>query len=177
MSYSSRARRNMLSVSAEADLLVALEIHHEDLEEPIRVVNDTVDLDVALWSGEEWEVIKFVACPFDLSLPDDVDQQIPKATLTVDNIGRELTQWLEYSRGGKGAKVRILMAMRTYIEEVFTDREGREGYSPWEFDMTLDMSGIKVDNLVVRAELGFQENFSQPAVKMRYDPRTAPGLW
>ena len=193
MSYSSRARRNMLSVSAEADLLVALEIHHEDLEEPIRVVNDTVDLDVALWDEDEWREIKFVACPFDLSLPDDVDQQIPKATLTVDNIGRELTQWLEYSRGGKGAKVRILMAMRSYagqglwsygpyadeayMSADYATGQDSDGYNPWEFDMTLDMSGIKVDNLVVRAELGFQESFSQPAVKMRYDPRTAPGLW
>src|SRR5690625_6037672 len=93
MSYSPKAKRNMLAVSAEADLLVALEIHHEDLEEPIRVVNDTIDLDVALWDGDEWQEIKFIACPFDLSLPDDVDQQIPKATLTVDNICRELTQW------------------------------------------------------------------------------------
>lgn len=170
--YSPLARRNLLATSAEADIVVALEIHHEDLEVPVRVVNDSQNLEVVINGDDGPETIEFIACPFDISLPDDVDQQMPRATLTVDNIGRELTQWLEYSRGGKGAKVRILQATRSDVGSIESPIN-----NPWEFDMLLDMSGIKVDNLTVSAVLGFQEGFNQPAVKVRYDPKTAPGLW
>src|SRR5690606_8158686 len=131
-------------------------ITHPELEVPIRVVNDTVAITV---QGHE-----FVACPFDITLPDDVDQQTPKAKLSVDNIGRELTQWLEYSRGGKGAKCRIMQVMRSDPEVI-------------EYDMTLDMSGLSIDNMTVSAELGFQNTLMQPAVTMRFDPLTAPGMW
>lgn len=156
MTYSASARRNLLATSADEPFLVLLEITHPELEVPVRVVNDTQNITV---QGNE-----FIACPFEITLPDDVDQQTPKAKLSVDNIGRELTQWLEYSRGGKGAKCRIMQVMRSEPDII-------------EYDITLDMSGLSIDNLAVSAELGFQSTLMQPAVAVRYDPFTAPGMW
>lgn len=156
MTYSPSARRNLLATSADEPFLVLLEITHPELEVPVRVVNDTQNITV---QGNE-----FIACPFEITLPDDVDQQTPKAKLSVDNIGRELTQWLEYSRGGKDAKCRILQVMRSDPDVI-------------EYDITLDMSGISIDNLSVSAELGFQNTLMLPAVAVRYDPLTSPGLF
>lgn len=156
MTYSPKARRNLLSTSAGEPFLILLEITHPELVVPIRVVNDTQSITVL---GNE-----YIACPFEITLPDDVDQQTPKARLSVDNIGRDLTQWLEYSRGGKDAKCRILQIMRSDPDII-------------EYDMTLDMSGISIDNLSVSAELGFQNTLMLPAVTVRYDPLTSPGLF
>jgi Domain of unknown function (DUF1833). len=155
-SYTAPARRNLLATSADEPFLVLLEITHPELTVPIRVVNDSQNIVV---EGNE-----FIACAFRITLPDDIDQQVPEARLEVDNIGRELTQWLEYSQGGKGAKCRIMQVLRSDPDTV-------------EFDMTLDLSGLSVDNFVVRGQLGFQDTLGQPAVKLRFDPNTAPGLW
>lgn len=154
--YTPAGRRNLLSTSADEPFLILLEIQHPDLEVPVRVVNDTQAITVG---GND-----YVACPFEITLPDDVDQQVPKAQLRVDNIGRELTQWLEYSRGGKGATCRIIQCLRS-DPDVF------------EYDMTLDMTGIGIDNLTVTADLGFQNTLMLPAVAVRYDPKTTPGAY
>lgn len=154
--YTPAGRRNLLATSADEPFLVLLEITHPDLEVPVRVVNDTVNFTAR---GNE-----YIACPFQITWPDDVDQQQPKGQLQVDNIGRELTQWLEYSNGGRGARCRLIMALRS-DPDVF------------EYDITTDMTDISIDNLAVTATLGYQNTMSLPAVALRFDPFTAPGLW
>ncbi|WP_368655383.1 DUF1833 family protein [Castellaniella ginsengisoli] len=154
--YTSAGRRVIFSTSPSEPILYLLEITHPDLDEPVRITSDSVNF---VSRGHE-----YVSCQFSLTLPDDVAEQTPKASLGVANIGRELTQWLEYSRGGKGAKCRIIQCLRS-DPDVF------------EYDMTLDMSGIFIDNLAVAAELGFQNTLMLPAVAVRYDPKTTPGGW
>lgn len=156
MTYTNKAKRALNATSAEEPILELLEITHKDLAVPIRVVNDVQNITA---QGNE-----FIACPFSLARPDDVDQQTPTAKLTVDNIGRELTQWLEFSNGGKGARCRIMAVLRSEPNVL-------------QFDMTLDLTGLSIDNLTVSGQLGFQNTLMQPAVTVRYDPLTAPGVW
>jgi hypothetical protein len=154
--YTSAARRNLLATSADEPFLVLLEITHPDLSVPVRVVNDTQDITV---SGND-----FVACAFDVTLPDDTDGQIPQAQISVDNVGRELTQWLEVSRGGQGAKCRIMQVMRSEPDVL-------------EFDMTLDLTNLKIDNLKVTGTIGFQNTLALAGTVPMFTPTTAPGLW
>lgn len=156
MTYSTNARRNLLATSADEPMLELAEITHKDLAVPIRVVNDTIDIIV---KGQT-----YIACPFALSRPDDVDQQTPTAKMSVDNIGRELTQWLEASNGGKGARCRMMTVMRSSPNVI-------------EFDMTLDLTGLSINNQTVDGQLGFQNTLMQPAVTVRYDPISSPGLF
>lgn len=191
--YSDRASRNLLATSADEPFLILLEITHPELEVPVRVVNDTQNITIVINHQGTAKAVEFIACPFDIKLPDDVGEQVPSATLTVDNIGRELTQWLEYSRGGAGAKCRVLQVLRSeatkysledfeeYAENYFAEDFVRQldvtDWQPFEYDITLDMSGISVTNLVVSAELGFQNTLMQSAVTVRYDTITSPGLF
>ncbi|WP_427183622.1 DUF1833 family protein [Bordetella bronchialis] len=153
---STNGRRQLLATSADENLLVCLEIIHPDLAEPIRVVRDTQDL---LARGNT-----YTACPFDITLPDDIEGQIPQATIQVDNVGRELTEWLEFSRGGQGARCRLILVYRS-DPDVF------------EYDLTMDMTGLKIDNQKVSGNLGFVNTLSQVAVVKVFTPATAPGLW
>lgn len=155
-SLSTAAARNVLATSADEPLLAAIEITHPDLEVPARFVNDTADITI--------EDNTFFACRFDLTLPDDQDEQVPQARLEVDNIGRELTQWLEESQGGKGAKCRMLMVLRSNPGNL-------------EFDMTLDLTGLEITNFRVSGDLGFKNTLMQSAVAVRYDPSTSPGIF
>ncbi|OXC91037.1 hypothetical protein BMR85_007520 [Achromobacter sp. KAs 3-5] len=154
--YSAEARQNLLSTSADEPFLVAIEITHPDLSVPARFVNDSQN--IVLFGAE------FFATAFRVALPDDKEQQVPQARLEVDNVGRELTQWLEYSRGGKGARCRIIQVLRSDPSVI-------------EFDMTLDLTGLVIDNMTVSGVLGFQSTLGQAAVTVRFDPLSSPGLW
>lgn len=154
--YSSEARQNHLATSADEPFLVAIEITHPDLAIPARFVNDSQNIFI---QGNE-----FFATAFRVALPDDKNQQLPQARLEVDNVGRELTQWLEFSRGGKGARCRIIQVLRSDPNLI-------------EFDMTMDLTGLVIDNMTVNGVLGFQNTLGQTAVAIRFDPLTSPGLW
>ncbi|MBA8734234.1 DUF1833 family protein [Chromobacterium violaceum] len=154
--YSQHAREQLNATSADDILLTLLEIRHPLLAVPVRVVGDTQNIVVA---GDE-----FIACAFDITLPDDTDNQLPQARLEIDNIGRELTQWLEQSGGGVGATCRILQVMRSTPNLI-------------EFDITLDMSGLSMDRQKISATLGYADLLNQPAVTRYYTPDTAPALF
>lgn len=154
---SQAGRRNVLATSADEPLLAMVEITHADLgDTPIRVINDTQPL---VSRGQT-----FLACPFDVTLPDDVDGQIPQARLEVDNVGRELTQWLEVSRGGQGARCRLMFVLRSDPDV-------------YEVDLTMDLTGLKITNLRASGVLGFKHTLGQRSVAKTFTPATAPGLW
>lgn len=154
--YSSAARTNLLATSADEPFLILLEITHADLTVPVRVVNDVQSITS---NGSE-----FIGCPFDITLPDDVSGQMPQATLEIDNIGRDLTQWLEYSRGGQGARCRIMQVMRSDTDLI-------------EFDMTLDLNNMLISNTKVTGILGFENILNRAGTITTFTPKTAPGLW
>jgi len=151
-----KGRRNLLATSADEPMLVLLEITHADLAIPIRVVNDNQNITVL---GNE-----YIACPFRISLPDDQDQQVPKAVVSVDNIGRELTTWLETSNGGKGAKLRVMAVLPSSPNIL-------------EVDMKMDLFGLSINNQTVDGELGYKNTMMRAAVGMRYDPISSPGVF
>lgn len=154
--YTSAARQNLLATSADEPFLILLEITHSALVTPVRIVNDVQNIVVG---GNT-----FTAMPFRVTLPDDVKGQIPQAKLEVDNIGRELTQWLEVSGGGQGAKCKIMQVMRSDPNTI-------------EFSITLDLTNLSITNEVVSGQLGFVNTLGQVSTTVTFTPATAPGLW
>lgn len=144
---------------APADtLLDALEIRHPALPDPIRVVNDTTSLEL---EGETWQGVAFEA-----RAPSDAEGRIPSAELQVDNVGRPLMGWIEAARGGAGATVRM---MRVLV---------RPGAAPAvEWEVTTDVLSIRADQRHVTVRLGYDLLLQRPAVSMRFDPATAPGVF
>lgn len=153
--YSTAAKEELLSVSGEAPLL-CLEITHGALSAPIRVVSDNQDL---LSNGNTYTALAFRAM-----LPDDLEGQLPRAQLVVDNVGRELVQWLEASNGGEGARVKMMQIRRADPDVV-----------EWEID--LDLTNVKMTAREVSGQLGFEDLLSRPAVAKMYNSTTAPGLY
>jgi hypothetical protein len=154
--FTQAARRQLLATSADQNLLVLLEITHPALVVPIRVVRDTQDLTT--------RGVTFTACAFDITLPDDVEGQIPQAQIQVDNIGQELTQWLEVSGGGAGAQCRIIQMYRSDPDV-------------YETDITTDLTGLVIDNQKVTGNLGFVNLLGKTGVTYLFTPDRAPGLW
>ena len=143
---------------APADVpLTALEITHLDLNTPIRVVNNTENITI---EGNE-----YIALRFDAVFADDQQGQVPRAQIRIDNVGRALTEPLDRIGGGAGAAIRAMQVMRDADPKVI------------EWEVTMDLAGVTVNQLEVTATLGFDPLLSRAAVTLRHDPQNSPGLF
>lgn len=155
-SYSAQYKSTLAKVSMEETPLILLEIDHPDLPSPVRVVNDTLNLTS---NGNE-----YIAFPFNCILPDDYENRLPRAILSISNVGRDLMQWLETSDGGNGATARFQQVMRSRPNQI-------------EWEITMSLFNVTANNLEVSAELGFENLFAKPASSISYRPETSKGLF
>ena len=154
--YSLTARRQLHTTASDDPPLVLLEITHPNLSTPVRVVGDTQDL---VSNGET-----FVAMGFRVRLPDEINGQQPRAELAVDNVGRELMQWIEQSAGGRNAKVRLMQALRSNPDNI-------------EWEISMYHNNLRATQAEISGELGFPRLLDVPAVQVRADPQTMPGIF
>lgn len=150
-----RSRRELAPAGLVLD---AIEITHPDLPDPARAVNDVRE---RLIEGN-----RFPGLPFRARVADAADGRVPSAEITVDNVGRDLTQWVEAANGGTGATVRMM--------QVLADGEGG---ATVEWDMHLDVLSSRVNQQVVAFRLGFDPLLGRPAVLYRHDPERSAGLF
>lgn len=87
--------------TGEAFLLL-LEINHDDLDTPLRFVNNTEDVT----SNSD----VYTAFPFEISLPSDREDQLPTVTLAIDNIDRTLVSTIRDITSPPTASVSVIMA-------------------------------------------------------------------
>lgn len=154
--YTPNYKQTVNALSAKESPLLLLQIDHPDLGAPIRVVNDTQNITS---NGN-----LYIALAFSCSVPDDQEGQLPQAKLEVDNIGRELVQWLEVSQGGMGATATLSEVLRSVPNLI-------------EWQITMDLTGMIVSPFKVTGTLSFLDTLNQQAVAIQYRPDTSPGLF
>lgn len=134
-----------------------LTVTHADLEDPIRLVQDTADLDSR---GET-----FTAAAFRVAPPDDRDGGLPRASVTFDNTaGSTLAALVEAAGGGKGASVLLEQVRRSAPDTV-------------EWALTLELADVAVTMAEVSGTLGYEDVLNRSAVALSYRPSVAPGLF
>lgn len=154
--YSSAYKSTLARVNASESTLILLEITHEELSTPVRIINDTDDLTS---NGN-----LYIACPFRCVLPDDFEGQMPKAKLSVDNVGRDLMYWIETTGGGEGSQVRFMQVMRSRPDTI-------------EWEITMSLFNVNASMMEVSAELGFENLFGRPAILRQYRPENSAGIF
>lgn len=154
--YTPQYKSTLSRVSGEEAPLFLLEINHPSLDVPVRVINDTQDL---VSNGNT-----YIACPFRCVLPDDFEGQLPKARLAVDNVGRDLMHWVETSGGGAGSTVNLTQVMRSRPDTI-------------EWSISMNLYNVQATMQEITAELGYENLFAKPAIKMQYRPDNSPGVF
>jgi hypothetical protein len=154
--FSANYREAVNSTSADELPVLLLEITHPDLPTPVRVVNDAQDL---VSNGNT-----FTAVPFRAKFPEEPESGLPRAELAIDNIGKELVQWIDASGGGQNASCRMMQVLRSDPNTL-------------EFDITLALTNLQVTATEVRGLLGFDDLLNRTAVTWTYKPELAPGLF
>lgn len=155
-SYSSAFKSTLADVSAPEAPYILLQIDHPELATPVRVINDTQDLTS---NGNV-----YVGVPFRCTLPDDFENQLPKARLSVDNVGRELMYWIETSGGGAGSTVTLSQVMRSRPNTI-------------EWSITMNLYNVSCTMNEISGELGYENLFSKKAISLQYRPSNSPGIF
>lgn len=153
---SSRFRRLAQMLSPEERPLILLELQHALLPEPMRFVNDNLDL---VSNGHN-----YLAAGFAFTWPDDQDKQTPAAALAINNAGGGVGAFFERTHGGRGALVRAMQVLRSAPDFL-------------EDDLLLDLHNIEVTTMTASGQLGYEDVLNKPGTAYTFRPETAPGIF
>lgn len=158
--YSANFKEQTGATSGEEPLYL-IRITHPQLAVPARYVRDSQNLVI---THPVHGVEEYFAAWFDVMMPDDVSGKLPRAPIRFDNIGRELTQWIDQSKGGKGAQMEVMQVMR-------------EAPAVIEADIVCDLVRVHQNPAFIIGEIGYEDTLNQPALSATYRPDTAPGIF
>lgn len=137
-------------------VLELLEITHPSFSAPMRIVNDTRNVD----SGG----VTYVAYPFRITLPQDVKGEAPRCTIEIDNTGRDLTGELEALPANSTLECAYRIADRSTPDTI-------------EYAFSLPLSRASVNVAVISAVIGVDHLMRLQAVRKIHDPTTSPGIF
>lgn len=150
-------KKTLNAIEGDERPLFLLQIDHDDLTQPIRVVNDTEDV---VSNGNT-----YLAFPYTINLPSQEEESPPTVTLEIDNVGRDLMTWLESSNGGEGATATISMVLRSNPDVVEIG------------PLTLDLVNVKATPFKVQGNLGYEDLLNRPGNPIEYRPHNYPGIF
>ena len=154
--FSNALKINVNKLSANESPIVLIEIDHPMIPETIRLVHDNCDV---ISNGET-----YMAMSFELKRQADVQGELPKVSLTVQNVGRSLVKWIDMSGGGKGAQVTAKIIRRSDPDLV-------------EESIPMGIERVTVTTLLVSFHLVVYNNLVRRGIKAVYNNITAPGLF
>ena len=156
MTVSNASRARLQASSDPHGFLELLLIEHASWTDPVRVVNDTRDWVIG---GQTW-----IALPFRVRLPNQVQGESPRAQLQIDNVGRELTAAIEALPVGSTLLATLRIVSRATPSVV-------------DCEFISLLGGISITPTAVTCTMGPDDTLRQSAVRVRFDPANAPGLF
>ena len=139
---------------------LAMQISHPDINTPVRIVADNVDHTIGT---DIYTAVAFRGSP-----PQIREGEAPRASFEIDNVGRELLQWVEATGGGRGASIRVML--------VHFDPVIDASVIAWELP-ALSVGTAQISNETVSFDLVFRSGRSRPGLKFRATPTVSPGLF
>lgn len=152
---SSTALQSMFSEETDEIYVVLITIDHEELPAPIRVCSDSID---TMSRGNN-----YISYPFEFSLPTDLEEGPPSASITVDNVHRDLTNSL-----------RMITSPATFTIEIVRASDPDTLESSF---LPLKMRSVKVDALTISGELTTDDDTAEPFPYRSFTPSSFPGLF
>jgi hypothetical protein len=135
--------------------LALVEITHDDLVTPIRVVNNTEDITS---NGNT-----FVGYPFDIVLTDDVDDSPPTASIEIDNVDRDILDTIRTITTAPDVKIQIILASQPDTIELEIDG--------------MQLVNVEADATTIQGNLQFTNILDQKFPQFSFVPSLFPALF
>jgi hypothetical protein len=141
--------------STDKVFLALLTITHPGMAQTVRVVNDMVNLTSR---GND-----YIALPFQIDLPAEIEEELPRVRLTIDNVDRLLVE-----------AIRTLTSPPTIaLEVVLASSPDTVEAGPFPFALR----NAEYDSLVVTGELAFEDVLNEGFPAHSFTPNLFPGVF
>lgn len=154
--FSDDLKINVNKLNADETPIVLIEITHPLITDTIRLVQDRCDV---VSNGET-----YMAMSFNLQRQADVQGELPKVTLTVQNVGRSLVKWIDVSGGGKDAVIVAKIIRRSNPDLI-------------EESIPLGVERVTVTTMTVVFHLVVYNNLVRRGIKYIYNKNYFPGIF
>ena len=160
----SAAMKEALFAAQTSEVFIMLvTIDHSTLASPIRVTTDTmVDLGDNVWgvtsNGED-----YIALPFELTWPNEDEDQSPVSKVKIDNISREIVTAIRSIDSPADFTVQIVTA---------TDPDTVEAQL-----LGFQLKNVRYDAFIVEGDLTIEVFDQEPFPAGRMDPARFPGMY
>ena len=154
-SLNSAALASIYAETTDEVWLELLEITHDDLATPFRLVNNNEDITS---NGNVYTAFAFRA-----RLPQQVEKELTKFTITLDNVSRLLIEELRTVSTSPQIALSIVLA---------SDPDTVEA-GPFNFVLKT----ISYDALTIEADLSNEDYHTEPFPFQRFTPLNFPGLF
>lgn len=151
---STTAREAIYAQQTDEVFLTILEITHDDIQVPIRIVNDYSNI---VSNGNT-----YTAFPFQISLPKE-SEEISRASVSFDNVSRELIDEIRSIETPPSISLSIILADSPDTIEV----------GPFNFILT----NATYNQFTIQAELNFEDILNQNYPADTFTPQNHPGLF
>ena len=150
--------QELFSDETDHVFLNLITVDHSNMPSPIRVVNNNESI--------SYDGNTYLPFPFKISLASDTEEEVPKVNLKFDNIDRRL---IDDIRSITTAPDVDLEVVRVKPDGTIVSEIGPNSFK---------MNEVQYDVMEINANLGYESDYlNEPAVKDRFDPSVAPGLF
>lgn len=133
-----------------------LEVSNPSFSESMHICNDGQDF---VSRG-----ISYIGLPFGFTLPDDVSGQAPRMRLTMDNVGRGISDELERRLPGTTTMAKLIIVPR--------DQPDVHQHVYW-----LPMSSVSISGVSAQATCSVDELMRRAACQQIANPHTLAGIF
>jgi hypothetical protein len=152
---SATARAAIYAAQTDAVFLQLIEIDHEDLEDPLRFVNNTESV---VHGGNT-----YLPFPFRIDLPDEKEDTITNATLTIDNVDRQIVTAVRTLATAPTITWKLVLASSPDTVEA----------GPFEFVLR----NVRYSLYTVSGELVYEDRLNLEIPKLKFTPEYFGGLF
>lgn len=135
--------------------LYLLTLTHPSLGAPIRLCSNVTDI------TSRGNV--YTAYPFQIAIPSEIDGELPRVELLIDNVARLLVDELRTLATPLTATLELILASAPDTVEA----------GPWN----CTLKKAEYDALTVRLDLGYEDILNEPVSYRRFTPTDFPGLF
>lgn len=153
MSKFSERNQRLANTVGQVELL---EVTNPSFSGPMLICNDVQDF---VSQGKA-----YIGLPFGFTLPDDVSGSAPRMRLSMDNVGRGVSDELERRQPGTTTMAKLIIVGR--------DTPDRHEHVFW-----LPMSSVSISGASAQASCSVDEITRQAACKQMATPFTLPGIF
>lgn len=161
---SNAAKQAMFAQQTSEAFIILLTIDHPDFTDPIRVASDPYeDLPDAGVRGVVSRGMEFMFLPFSIELPQEDDSGVTRATLSIDNISREIVAYVRQASSALNVTVEIVLSSDVDTVEVSVP------------DFKLER--VTYDAFTVTGDISMDYFELEPFPSRRFTPSDFPGIF